>query len=212
MWVVKVGGSLETYPGLRDLLALLVDYGRSRIVIVPGGGRFADRVRIIQADSGLDDMAAHVMAIKAMEQYAEVLCGLNSNLCPVIHTDEIDAVNRTSAIPVWLPGKLLAGQPDIPVGWQVTSDSLALWLAGEINAEALILVKSVVNETPDVKLLAASGYLDEYFPEMLMRTNVEKIACVSVDTPEFLRQALVTGTIPSEIRLDIWGQSKNTQL
>ncbi len=201
MWVVKVGGSLETAPGLRDLLALLVDYGRSRIVIVPGGGRFAERVRTIQAESGLDDMTAHVMAIQAMKQYAEVLCGLNSNLRPASHTDEIDAVNRTSAIPVWLPGKLLAGQPDIPAGWQVTSDSLALWLAGEINAEALILVKSVMNETPDVKLLAASGYLDEYFPDMLMRTNVEKIACVSVDNPESLQQALVSGIIPPDRRI-----------
>ena len=205
MWIVKVGGSLEMAPGIGELLALLVDYGRSRIVVVPGGGRFADRVRASQTELNLNDVTAHVMAIQAMEQFAEVLCGLNPNLHPIVHTGEIDAINKKSVIPVWFPGKLLAGQPDIPASWQVTSDSLALWFAGKINAEALILVKSASNKTPDVDQLAATGYLDEYFPQMLVRTNVKKIACVSLDNLDILQQALVSGTIPQEIRIDTKG-------
>ena len=205
MWIVKVGGSLETAPGIGELLTLLVEYGRSGIVIVPGGGRFADRVRASQTELNLNDVSAHVMAIRAMEQFAEVLCGLNPNLHPIIHTGEIDVINKKSAIPVWFPGKLLAGQPDIPASWQVTSDSLALWFAGKINAEALILIKSIGHKTRDVGQLAASGYLDEYFPQMLARTNVEKVACVSINDLEILQQALVSGMIPQEIRIDTKG-------
>ena len=201
MWIVKVGGSLEMAPGIGELLALLVDYGRSRIVVVPGGGRFADRVRASQTELNLNDVTAHVMAIRAMEQFAEVLCGLNPNLHPIVHTGEIDAINKKSAIPVWFPGKLLAGQPDIPASWQVTSDSLALWFAGKINAEALILVKSASNKTPDVDQLAATGYLDEYFPQMLVKTNVKRIGCVCINDLEILQKALVSGTIPQEIRI-----------
>ncbi len=201
MWVVKIGGSLETAPGIGELLALLVGYGRSSIVIVPGGGRFADRVRASQNKLNLNDETAHVMAIRAMEQFAEVLFGLNPNLHPIVHTGEIDAINKKAAVPVWLPGKLLAEQPDIPASWQVTSDSLALWFAGEINAEALVLVKSASNKTSDLKQLVESGYLDEYFPQMLARTNVKKIACISINDLEILQRALASGTIPQEIRI-----------
>ena len=87
----------------------------------------------------------------------------------------------------------------------MTSDSLALWFAGEINAEALVLVKSASNKTSDLKQLVVSGYLDEYFPQMLARTNVEKVACVSINDLEILQQALVSGTIPQEIRIDTKG-------
>ena len=209
MWVVKIGGSLETAPGIGELLALLVDYGRSGIVIVPGGGRFADRVRASQNELNLNDETAHDMAIRAMEQFAGVLCRLNPKLHPIVHTGEIDAINKKAAVPVWLPGKLLAGQPDVPANWQVTSDSLALWFAGEINAEALVLVKSASNKTPDAGQLAASGYLDEFFPKMLAKTEVKKIACVCINDLEVLQQALVSGTIPPEIQIDTKGKKDN---
>ncbi len=202
MWVVKVGGSLESSPRIHELLGLLADYGQSNIVIVPGGGRFADRVRARQAEFKLDDVTAQVMAIHAMEQYAGVLCKLNSNLHPIVAIDEInDVVNKKAAVPVWLPGKLLDGQPDIPVGWQVTSDSLALWFAKEINAQALILIKSVINKTSDVNELVESGYLDGYFPEMIERTNIKRIACVCVDNLGALKRAMTLGSIPAETLL-----------
>ena len=34
-----------------------------------------------------------------------------------------------------------ARRPDIPWSWNVTSDSLAAWLAGELPASRLVLVK-----------------------------------------------------------------------
>ena len=201
MWVVKIGGSLEASPGLPALLELLVEYGRSRIIIVPGGGRFADKVRAEQAATAMDDATAHRLAIQGMERYAAVLCGMNTRLYPVTDPETPADAGGISSVPVWLPGRLLAGQPGIPCNWQVTSDSLALWLADRIGAEALILVKSAANRSADVARLAATGYLDEYFPHMLKQTNVSKVACVCMDDLNILKQVLVSGTIPHGIRI-----------
>ena len=198
MWVVKIGGSLETAPGLGELLALLVEYGRSKMIIVPGGGRFADRVRAEQRAVAMDDATAHRLAIQAMEQYANLLCGMHTRLYPVTDAGEICSAGGKSTVPVWLPGKLLDGQPDIPANWQVTSDSLALWFAGKINAEALILVKSAPNKTNNAQELAATGYLDEYFPQMMKQTRLRIIACVCINEPDLLQQALVSSSIPPD--------------
>ena len=196
MWVVKIGGSLETAPGLPCLLASLADYGRSKVVIVPGGGQFADRVRAEQRAAGMNDATAHRLAIRSMEQYGALLCRMEPRLYPVAEPDAIGGVGKEATVPVWFPAKLLGAQTDIPANWQVTSDSLALWFAGEINAEALILVKSVRNKSRSAQELAASGYLDGYFPEMMKKVNLELIACVGIDEWELLQQGLASGTIP----------------
>ena len=196
MWVVKIGGSLEAAPGLRPLLALLAEYGHSGIIIAPGGGRFADRVRAEQRATGMDDADAHRLAIRAMEQYAALLCGMEPRLYPISDTSEISGAGGASAVPVWLPARLLADEPGIPANWKVTSDSLALWFAGKVNAKALILVKSAPNRTKDARKLAATGYLDEYFPEMIKKTGPRTIACIGINEQEILKQALATSTIP----------------
>ena len=201
MRVVKIGGSLETVPGLRALLALLADYGHTGIIIAPGGGRFADRVRAEQRVTGMDDADAHHLAIRAMEQYATVLCGMESRLYPIGDVSEISGASGASTVAVWLPGNQLAGQPGIPANWQVTSDSLSLWFAGKINAEALILVKSAPTKTNVAQELAASGYLDEYFPEMMKKTAPRTIACIGINEQKILKQVLSTGTIPPELRI-----------
>lgn len=197
MWVVKIGGSLEAAPGLRALLALLADYGHSKIIIVPGGGRFAERVRAEQRVTGLDDAAAHHLAIRAMEQYGTMLCEMEPRLYPVAGTGEIGDVAGGYTVPVWFPTALMSTQADIPASWQVTSDSLALWFAGKINADGLILVKSVPGGANDAQALAVSGYLDAYFPQMMKKTSLDVIACIAIDEREALQQALSSGTIPS---------------
>ncbi|MCG8046554.1 MAG: hypothetical protein N0C89_17320 [Candidatus Thiodiazotropha endolucinida] len=74
MWVVKLGGSLFNSADLRDWLAVLAKAGS--LVIVPGGGPFADQVRLAQRLWQIDDSSAHLMALLAMEQFGRMLCGL----------------------------------------------------------------------------------------------------------------------------------------
>ena len=199
MWVVKIGGSLETSPRLPELLTLLADYGRSKVVIVPGGGRFAERVREEQRVTGMDDTIAHHLAIRAMERYGALLCEMEPRLYPVAGIGEIGDVAEGHTVPVWFPTAQLSTQEDIPASWQVTSDSLALWFADKINADGLILVKSAPGGTNDAQALAVSGYLDAYFPQMMKKTSLDVIACIAIDEREALQQALSSGTIPSAV-------------
>src|SRR6185369_14601723 len=99
-----------------------------RIVLVPGGGPFADAVRAAQPRMGFDDGAAHRMALLAMEQYG---CALASGRKQFSLADSRAAIDRAlelKQVPVWLPTRM-ALAADIPASWEVTSDSLAAWLA-----------------------------------------------------------------------------------
>ena len=81
MWVVKLGGSLQSFPGLRDWVRLIAEQGGGRVVLVPGGGQFADAVRAAQRTAGFDDRTAHGMALFAMEQYGLMLAALAPRYC-----------------------------------------------------------------------------------------------------------------------------------
>ena len=76
MWVVKIGGSLSHDPALREWLTQLWEVGGGRVVIVPGGGDFADTVRQYQLEWRFDDLAAHNMCLLAMAQYAILMQGV----------------------------------------------------------------------------------------------------------------------------------------
>ena len=72
--------------------------------------------------------------------------------------------------PIWHPGELRAGHPDIKESWTVTSDSLALWLATRLKADRLVLVKSV--DAPDGSTsasLSSAGVVDMAFPHYARR-------------------------------------------
>jgi aspartokinase-like uncharacterized kinase len=58
--------------------------------------------------------------------------------------------------------------PDIPESWEMTSDSLAAWLARKIGAARLVLVKSTAAPRPfDPAALAELGLVDRLFPGFL---------------------------------------------
>lgn len=169
MRVVKLGGSLSGAPELKAWLAALAG-AAGRVVLVPGGGPFADAVRDAQARLGFDDRAAHRMALLAMEQFGMALCGLEPDCLPARDEAEIAASLAAGATPVWMPSRLCLGAPDIPESWDVTSDSLALWLAARLGADGLALVKSVeAAGGADPAALARAGIVDRAFPEFHAR-------------------------------------------
>lgn len=164
MWVVKLGGSLDRNPLLRDWLEMLALEGRGRVVIVPGGGRFADVAREAQQHWGIDDLAGHNLAVLGMAQMAQLLKGL----CPALRCardeTEIRAQLAAGAVPVWMPLDLLRAAPDELTNWGVTSDSLALWLAARLQAQGVIVVKScAVPAGADADALVQAGVVDAEF-------------------------------------------------
>ena len=67
-------------------------------------------------------------------------------------------------MPVWLPTRMVL-EADIPASWEVTSDSLAAWLAAKLGARRLLLVKHVDAGAQAVRVqdLVARGIVDPAF-------------------------------------------------
>lgn len=136
--VIKLGGSLARSGAMAEFARLLAD--RPGWLIVPGGGTFADAVRDAQAPLGLSDPACHRMALLAMEQTAHALHDLAPRLGAVTALDNLSSLARGGA--VWFPAREMIGHPHIAECWDVTSDSLACWLATALMAPRLVLVKA----------------------------------------------------------------------
>lgn len=165
MWVVKLGGSLQSFQGLQRWVHLIAETGCGRLVLVPGGGQFADAVRETQRTAGFDDRIAHGMALRAMEQYGLLLSAMAPGLVPA-HSDlQMRVILAEGRVPVWMPHAMASTSPDVTPDWTFTSDSLSLWLARRLRAEALLLIKSVPMPRDDstVEELAGAGLIDGAF-------------------------------------------------
>ena len=107
------------------------------MLVVPGGGPFADAVRAVDAQVGLGDEVAHGLALRAMDQ-------LGVLLAPMLPDAELltDLV-APRALGMLAVAPAFAGRPEVPASWAVTSDSLAVLAAGAIGAEEAVLLKPV---------------------------------------------------------------------
>lgn len=142
MWIVKIGGSLLGSPELSRWLEVLVKFSKGHVIIVPGGGLFADAVREAQKLTNASDAVAHQLALLAMDQFGLLLAGMNDGLVTASSELEIAERGWQHRAMVWLPSQMILADQSIPQNWQVTSDSLSAWLANKLGAEQLILVKS----------------------------------------------------------------------
>ncbi|MBT7952176.1 MAG: hypothetical protein HN764_11170 [Gammaproteobacteria bacterium] len=191
MWVVKIGGSLQESDCLSEWLNCLVEYGAGRVVIVPGGGKYADAVREDQLKHGFDDVKAHKLALLAMEQYAQLLNSIVPELQCVSDLDSINSCLRNNQVPVWLPYKMIVGEKKIPASWEAGSDALAIWLAKKINSNAVMLVKSVnlPEHYSGLEELAGLGLIDKFSTVLLEQSNLSLIWMHRNDS-EFLSEIL----------------------
>ena len=172
--VVKLGGSYAFSSDLPGWLAAIAS-SAGDIVLVPGGGPFADAVRLAQPRMGFDDDAAHHMALLGMDQYGRALAALNKRFTPAASMAGIRRALRAGRVPVWSPTQMVLERADIPRSWEVTSDGLAAWLACRIGAQLLLLIKHV-DPPPDpirIEDLVARGVVDRSFASFLRKSGVE---------------------------------------
>ncbi|MCQ0987644.1 amino acid kinase family protein [Jiella marina] len=161
--VIKLGGSSAGSPDLTRWVAAIEQAGMP-VVVVPGGGPFADTVRRYQPRLGFDDEAAHEMAILGMEQFGLALVSLGRRLVKAKDRGDIQAAWSRNLIPVWLPRDVALGAPDLRQDWTVTSDSLAAWLARRLLISDLCLIKQIdIPEDATVDALIGAQIIDESF-------------------------------------------------
>src|SRR5262245_47296492 len=196
--VVKLGGSYADAADLQSWLAAIAA-AAGYVVLVPGGGPFADAVRDAQRRMGFDDRVAHHMALTAMDQYGCALMSLGRNLTRAASIETIQAAVDCGKIPVWSPAAMVPPAAEIPTSWDVTSDSLAAWLAGKIGAPRLLLVKRIRPTGPPVRVseLMARSLVDAKFPEFLRASGAAAAIAGPADhaaAPAAIRSGALCGT------------------
>ena len=169
MQVIKLGGSLAQANTLFNCLDKIdKKHSQQKTVIVPGGGSFADQVRFAQRQWQIDDSTAHKMAILAMQQMALLIHGLKSHWPIAESTSCITEQLKTNPVSIWSPDIKELEASHIPESWDITSDSLAAWLANKLSAKRLTLVKSTpIDQNLNLQELSLAGIIDKCFCEFV---------------------------------------------
>jgi len=177
--VVKVGGSLAPY--IPAIVPVLRDSPRP-LLIVPGGGIFADTVR--SSVSAADADAAHWMACAAMDQYGWMIAaeGLTT-------TSRITAPKKTAVL---LPYCTLRRHDPLPHTWDVTSDTISAWVAKTAGCDLLVL-KSIDGIEVDGKITSridcavATDTVDPCFLPFVLENRVRTFVMNGTDPHRIAR-------------------------
>lgn len=170
--VIKVGGSLAETGRLPDMLQKIAEAERA-VIVVPGGGAFADAVRAAQASEGFDDASAHRMAMGAMHKMAEVFVSHSERLAIADGVAGIGKALARGQVPVWVPLPMLEGDRRIPEDWTITSDGIAARFAELLGGAPVVLLKSVDSPLDaSAEDLAAAGIVDGVFARIVARAGL----------------------------------------
>ena len=138
MWFLKIGGSWITNPKLTTLIRRLDKKKKGKIIIVAGGGCFADSVRFAFKKTKMSEKLANTLALKSTEIFCSFLKDINKKL--YLTTDKRFKENSLN---VWLPSVILSNEKSFKKNWNSTSDSVAAWLSDNIKADGLVFIKSL---------------------------------------------------------------------
>ena len=179
--VVKIGGGLLADPDhltrVLDLVGAVAVH--RRMVVVAGGGPFADIVRDVDRRLRLSDDAAHWMAILAMDQHAHLIASRLRESVLVESPQDITAM-RQGQVAVLTPSRWLKRTDPLPHSWDVTSDSIAAWVSRELGATRLVLIKPVGAVGPNL--------VDAHFAKVLASTT--SWVAIPADQIDVVRSAL----------------------
>jgi aspartokinase-like uncharacterized kinase len=179
--VIKVGGSLsKNVDALRALCSELAKLGsHHKLVVVPGGGEFADVVRELDKRFQLSAALAHRMAVLSMDQYGLMLSNLIPNCRVASSFSVIESLSGSGRVVVLLPSHVVFRARSLEASWDVTSDSIAAYVAARLGVGKLVLVTDVdgvftLNPKVDVRaelldVVSASG-----LRELDVRTSVDR--------------------------------------
>jgi 5-(aminomethyl)-3-furanmethanol phosphate kinase len=194
--VVKLGGSLAGTPALGHWIEALDQYA-GPLIVVPGGGGFADAVRAMQKTMKFDDDAAHHIAMVAMEQYGLALASLWPRLEMTESLSAIGRALRMGRAAGWAPAAMALASP-LPKSWDVTSDTLAAWLAAQVHADRLLLIKNApLEKDTDMTLadLATGGLVDRLFPHFAAASGADIFVAGANALPDAAAK-FISGELP----------------
>ena len=185
--VVKLGGSLLQRSDTQDRIQRWVqslDTTDWIQVWVVGGGEWVELIREFDRQHRLTADQSHAASIAAMEVTARLVSGWFPEWQVVDSVQELTTTiersgdnqrgrNSSERDPltwnhlIWYPlASLSRGELDLPASWDVTSDSIAAWLAGRVNADELVLLKSCHRESNQPLDWIQAGLVDRWFGQV----------------------------------------------
>ena len=207
--VIKIGGSLAEDPErLKSLCRNLSELAKKHsIAVVPGGGKFADVVRDVDTRLRLSSFISHRMAILAMDQFGLLLSQFIPDSCATYVLDDVKQLSEVRAVPIFLPSRLMFKEDPLENSWNVTSDSIAAYVASRLGAKKVVLATDVDGifmggreKQADVKLLhrlSAAELLelnqrtsvDRFLPKLLLKVRINCFV-INGKYPERLKDVL----------------------
>jgi aspartokinase-like uncharacterized kinase len=148
--VVKVGGSLYGRADLGPALLACLCTLNEPVLIVPGGGAFAEAIRAFDRLHNLGEERSHWLALESMNTAGAFLRSLG------IVAPMLDAV------------AFCREHDELPHSWIATSDSVAALAARVLRATRLVLLKSVdIPPGTSWNEAANQGWVDVCFPDLV---------------------------------------------
>lgn len=178
--IVKIGGKiLENKENLASTISQFKHICENnivqKIILIPGGGTYANFVRKLDKKISIGDELSHWMAIFAMnyngirinQEYLQLTCFTNLN----------ELKKSKEKIAIFLPYDFLYQLDELPHSWSVTSDSIAVYIAHQLGLKDCFLIKDIdgiiSNKNEILRELTTSEYKN------LKKTN--KILAINED-------------------------------
>ncbi|MFO8018097.1 MAG: hypothetical protein R6U96_05635 [Promethearchaeia archaeon] len=146
--LAKVSGKIiEDKKKLKNLIIQCkkITYDKQylkKIILIPGGGSSANLIRFINAQLKISNDLAHWMAILAMDFNADRIHRRFPSL-KISDTIEKLKEDTESRIILLKPFQFLYEEDALPHSWDITSDSITLYIAHKLKLSNCFLIKDV---------------------------------------------------------------------
>ena len=145
--VVKIGGSL--FPDYAIELAKQLDNTNSLIIL--GGGEFANLIRKYDSTQNFSSEVTHFTAIDCMDILAKLVNDKVDSTKLAFSIDEIIKISDEGFTPIFVVSDFLKKEDPFECSWDVTSDSIAAYVAHIFNANLFIVtnVNGIYTQEPE---------------------------------------------------------------
>ena len=133
--VVKIGGSL--FPDYAIELAKQLNNTNSLIIL--GGGEFANLIRKYDSTQNFSSEVTHFTAIDCMDIIAKLVNDKVDSTKLAFSIDEINEISDEGFTPIFVVSDFLKKEDPFECSWDVTSDSIAAYVAHIFNANLFIV-------------------------------------------------------------------------
>jgi aspartokinase-like uncharacterized kinase len=162
-WVVKVGGSL--FP--KKAIKLICSIKNTNSLIITGGGDFTNLIRKYDDEIDFSPDVTHNIAIESMSIISKLLNDKFDFTELAYSIEDAKKISDDGKIPILIVSDILKDLNPFEYSWDVTSDSISLFISQLLKSKLLIAtnVDGIYTQKPT---LEGSEFIDEISAKNLL--------------------------------------------